>query len=242
VADRWFFWVRASMLETRRVANWWTDCMVATNRPLQEKLALFWRGHFASSEEKVRDYRKMFGQVLLFQRNAAGNFGALLSAVTRDPAMLIFLDAGQNVKGCPNENFGREPMELFTMGVGHYSEQDIREAARAFMGWRDRDLSFHIDEAQHDAGEKTVLGRTGPFDGQEVVDITLARPPQRVSPPANSIASSCATICHHRFRTGWAICYGRTITRSRRSCGRCFYRATSTVRPRSARISKGRSN
>ena len=175
VADRWFFWVRASMLETRRVANWWADRMVATNRPLQEKLALFWHGHFASSEEKVRDYRKMLGQVLLFQRNAAGNFGALLSAVTRDPAMLIFLDAGQNVKGRPNENFGRELMELFTMGVGHYSEQDIREAARAFTGWRDRDLSFHIDEAQHDAGEKTVLGRTGPFDGQEVVDIILAQ-------------------------------------------------------------------
>jgi uncharacterized protein (DUF1800 family) len=81
VADRWFFWVRASMLETRRVTNWWADRMVATNRPLQEKLALFWHGHFASSEEKVRDYRKMLGQVLLFQRNAAGNFGALLSAV-----------------------------------------------------------------------------------------------------------------------------------------------------------------
>jgi len=127
VADRFFFWIRASMLETRRVANWWADRMVATNRPLQEKLALFWHGHFASSEEKVRDYRKMLGQVLLFQQYAAGNFGALLSAVTRDPAMLIFLDAGQNVKGRPNENFGRELMELFTMGVGHYSEQDIRK-------------------------------------------------------------------------------------------------------------------
>jgi len=176
VADRFFFWIRASMLETRRVANWWADRMVATNRPLQEKLALFWHGHFASSEEKVRDYRKMLGQVLLFQQYAAGNFGALLSAVTRDPAMLIFLDAGQNVKGRPNENFGRELMELFTMGVGHYSEQDIREAARAFTGWRDKDLSFHIDAAQHDGGEKTVLGHTGPLDGQDVLDIILAQP------------------------------------------------------------------
>jgi uncharacterized protein (DUF1800 family) len=176
VADRFFFWIRASMLETRRVANWWADRMVATNRPLQEKLALFWHGHFASSEEKVRDYRKMLGQVLLFQQHAAGNFGALLSAVTRDPAMLIFLDAGQNVKGRPNENFGRELMELFTLGVGHYSEQDIREAARAFTGWRDKDLSFHIDAAQHDGGEKTVLGHTGPFDGQDVLDIILAQP------------------------------------------------------------------
>ncbi|MGH6797049.1 MAG: DUF1800 family protein, partial [Roseiarcus sp.] len=125
VADRFFFWIRASMLETRRVGNWWADRMVATNRPLEEKLALFWHGHFASSEEKVRDYRKMLGQVILFQEHAAGNFGTLLSAVTRDPAMLVYLDAGQNLKGRPNENFGRELMELFTMGVGNYSEQDI---------------------------------------------------------------------------------------------------------------------
>jgi hypothetical protein len=176
VADRFFFWLRASMLETRRVGNWWADRMVATNRPLQEKLALFWHGHFASSEEKVRDYRKMLGQIMLFQQHAAGNFGTLLSAVARDPAMLVYLDAGQNLKGHPNENFGRELMELFTMGVGHYSEQDIREAARAFTGWSDKDLTFHIDEAQHDGGDKTVLGHTGPLDGQEVLDIILAQP------------------------------------------------------------------
>src|SRR3984957_13432306 len=176
VADRFFFWLRASMLETRRVANWWADRLVATNRPLQEKLALFWHGHFASSEEKVRDYRKMLAQIMLFHQHAAGNFGRLLSAVARDPAMLVYLDAGQNLKGHPNENFGRELMELFTMGVGHYTEQDIREAARAFTGWSDRDLSFHIDDAQHDSGDKTVLGHTGPFDGQEALDIILAQP------------------------------------------------------------------
>ena len=176
VADRFFFWLRASMLETRRVANWWADRMVATNRPLQEKLALFWHGHFASGEEKVRDYRKMLGQVVLFQEHAAGNFGTLLSAVARDPAMLVYLDAGQNLKSRPNENFGRELMELFTMGVGNYTEQDIREAARAFTGWRDNDLAFHIDDAQHDGGEKTVLGHTGPLGGQEVLDIILAQP------------------------------------------------------------------
>jgi hypothetical protein len=176
VADRFFFWLRASMLETRRVGNWWADRMVATNRPLQEKLALFWHGHFASSEEKVRDYRKMLAQIMLFHQHAAGNFGVLLSAVARDPAMLVYLDAGQNLKGHPNENFGRELMELFTMGVGHYTEQDIREAARAFTGWSDKDLSFHIDDAQHDGGDKTVLGHTGPLDGQQVLDIILAQP------------------------------------------------------------------
>jgi hypothetical protein len=176
IANRFFFWLRASMLETRRVGNWWADRMVATKRPLEEKLALFWHGHFASSEEKVRDYRKMLGQVRLFQEHAAGNFRTLLSAVARDPAMLVFLDAGQNLKGHPNENFGRELMELFTMGVGNYTEQDIREAARAFTGWGDKGLAFYIDDAKYDNGDKTVLGHTGPFDGQEVLDIILAQP------------------------------------------------------------------
>src|SRR5262249_53955208 len=124
----------------------------------------------------VRDYRKMLAQILLFQRHAAGNFRTLLSAVARDPAMLVYLDAGQNLKDHPNENFGRELMELFTMGVGHYTEEDVREAARAFTGWSNKDLALHIDEAQHDGGNKTVLGHTGPLDGQEVLDIVLAQP------------------------------------------------------------------
>ncbi len=122
--------------------------MVATRRPLEEKMALFWHGHFATGADKVRDYRKMLGQLALFQRIATGNFRELLVALAQDPAMLVFLDAGQNVKGAPNENFGREVMELFTMGVGNYTEQDIREAARAFTGWRDDDLTFRVDADQ----------------------------------------------------------------------------------------------
>jgi uncharacterized protein (DUF1800 family) len=173
VADRFFYWLRASMLETRRVANWWADRMVATDRPLEEKMALFWHGHFASGEDKVRDYRKMLGQVTLFQRHATGNFRDLLIAVAQDPGMLVFLDAGQNVKGAPNENFGREVMELFTMGVGNYTEQDIREGARAFTGWRDDDLTFRVDPTKHDGSDKTFLGRTGPFDGVQILDIIL---------------------------------------------------------------------
>ena len=173
VANRFFYWLRASTLETRRVANWWADRMVATERPLEEKMALFWHGHFASGGDKVRDYRKMLGQVALFQRLATGNFRELLIAVAQDPAMLVFLDAGQNVKGAPNENFGREVMELFTMGVGNYTEQDIREAARAFTGWRDDDLTFRMDATKHDDGEKTFLGRTGRFDGVQILDIIL---------------------------------------------------------------------
>jgi hypothetical protein len=183
VVDRFFFWLRASALETRRVANWWGDCMVATNRPLEEKVALFWHGHFATSGDKVRDYRKMLVQLHLFHRHATGNFRDLLIGVAQDPAMLVFLDAGQNVKDAPNENFGREVMELFTMGVGNYTEHDIREAARAFTGWVDDDLSFKLDDAKHDTGPKTFLGRTGNFDGVEILDIILQ---QKVT--ANHIA------------------------------------------------------
>jgi uncharacterized protein (DUF1800 family) len=173
VVDRFFYWLRATALETRRIANWWADRMVATNHPLEEKMALFWHGHFATGEDKVRDYRKMLVQLELFHRHATGNFRELLIGVAEDPAMLVFLDAGKNVKGAPNENFGREVMELFTMGVGNYTEKDIREAARAFTGWVNDDLSFKVDLAKHDDGDKTFLGRTGNFDGIDILNIIL---------------------------------------------------------------------
>ena len=114
-------------------------------RPLQEKMALFWHGHFATNEDKVRDYRKMLRQLDLFQAQGTGNFRDLMVGVAQDPAMLSFLDAGVNVKGAPNENFAREIMELFTMGVGNYTEKDIREAARAFTGWNYVDLNFVVN-------------------------------------------------------------------------------------------------
>src|SRR5215470_7971220 len=173
VVDRFFYWLRATVLETRRLAHWWADRMVATNRPLEEKMALFWHGHFATGEEKIRDYRKMEQQLALFHRRATGSFRELLVDVARDPAMLAYLDAAQNVKGAPNENFAREVMELFTMGVGHYTERDIREGARAFTGWIDDDLDFKVDPAKHDDGEKTFLGRTGRFDGVDILNIIL---------------------------------------------------------------------
>src|SRR5712672_1231964 len=173
VVDRFFYWLRATVLETRRLAHWWADRMVASNRPLEEKMALFWHGHFATGEEKIRDYRKMEQQLALFHRHATGSFRELLVDVARDPAMLAYLDAAQNVKGAPNEKFAREVMELFTMGVGHYTERDIREAARAFTGWIDDDLAFKLDGDKHDDGQKTFLGRTGNFDGLDILDIIL---------------------------------------------------------------------
>jgi hypothetical protein len=176
VVDEFFYWLRASVLETNRVAYWWANRMVASPRPLQEKMALFWHGHFASNEAKVRDYRKLLAQLELFQKMGTGNFRDLTVAVAQGPAMLSFLDAGVNVKGASNENFAREIMELFTMGVGHYTEKDIREAARAFTGWNYVDVNFVVNKDQHDDGEKTFLGKTGNFDGVQVIDIIMQQP------------------------------------------------------------------
>ncbi len=176
VVNKFFYWLRASRLETDRLAYWWTNRMLTTQRPLEEKMALFWHGHFANNEEKVRDYRKMQRQLALFQAKGTGNFRELLIGAAQDPAMLAFLDAGVNVKGAPNENFAREIMELFTMGVGNYSEKDIREAARAFTGWNYEGVEFKKIDAKHDDGEKNVLGRKGNFDGVQVIDIILDQP------------------------------------------------------------------
>ena len=176
VANKFFYWLRASRLETNRVDYWWANRMLTTHRPLEEKMALFWHGHFATSEEKVRDYRKMLGQNELFRVQGTGNFRNLLIGVAQGPAMLAFLDAGVNVKGAPNENFAREIMEMFSMGVGNYSETDIREAARAFTGWNFVDLEFIVTPEKHDETTKSVLGKQGAFDGVDVIDVILSQP------------------------------------------------------------------
>ncbi|MEI9891819.1 MAG: DUF1800 family protein [Caulobacteraceae bacterium] len=179
MANRFFYWLRASAMETNRVTYWWANRMLTSNAPLQEKMALFWHGHFASNEDKVRDYRKLLNQLELFQTKGMGSFRDLTVAVAQDPAMLCFLDARKNVKGAPNENFSREIMELFTMGVGNYSEKDVREAARAFTGWNYVDTRFVVNADEHDAGAKTFLGKTGNFDGVEIIDIIMQQPVHR---------------------------------------------------------------
>ena len=176
VSNRFFYWLRASVAESRRVAYWWAERMLDTNRPLEEKMALMWHGHFASAEAKVRDYRKMMQQIALFREHGTGNFGQLAIAVAQDPAMLYYLDAGVNVKGAANENFAREVMELFTMGVGNYTERDVREAARAFTGWNSYNLDFIVNADLHDNDVKDFLGRTGNFDGVDVLNIILEQP------------------------------------------------------------------
>ncbi len=158
--------------------EWWFREMLTTPSPLTEKMTLFWHNHFATSQQKVRFTPLMYQQHVMLRRNAMGNFGTLLREVSRDPAMLVYLDGANSRKEQPNENFAREVMELFTLGEGHYTEKDIKEAARAFTGWSvDRETGhFMFRRGIHDYGNKTVLGKSGNFDGDQVIDILLAKP------------------------------------------------------------------
>jgi Protein of unknown function (DUF1800) len=176
VSDRFFYWLRATLLETRRLGYWWANRMLRTTHPVEQKMALLWHGHFATHENKVRDYRKMLQQIDLFERGATGNIRELTIQIAQNPAMLYFLDAQYNVKGAPNENFAREVMELFTMGVGNYSERDVREAARAFTGWYFDNLTFKVSAEKHDDASKTFLGRAGNFDGVDVLNVIFEQP------------------------------------------------------------------
>lgn len=163
------------MLELR---GWWLQRMAKGPRPLQEKLVLFWHGHFATSIEKVRNPYFMWRQNELFRRLATGNWQQLLLESGKDPAMLIWLDQAQSRKDHPNENYAREVMELFALGEGHYTEKDITEGARALTGWslNPETQQFVFRPRIHDEGEKTILGRTGNFDGEDFIKIIVAQP------------------------------------------------------------------
>jgi uncharacterized protein (DUF1800 family) len=164
--------------EMKDLTHWWVTRMVNTRSPLIEKMTLFWHGHFATSAQKVRPAYKMWLQNETFRQNALGNFRTLAKAVSRDPAMMIWLDLVQSKKESPNENFGREVMELFTLGEGHYAESDVREAARAFTGYRinQQEQSFRFADRQFDPGVKTFMGKTGPWDGDQILDIIISQP------------------------------------------------------------------
>jgi len=167
---------------SRNLAAWWLHRMLnapwfgtqsAALNPLLEKITLFWHGHFATGAEKVDDAEMMFSQNRLLRRHALGNFGSLVQGISRDPAMLIYLDSVTNRKAHPNENYAREIMELFCLGEGQYTEKDIQELARCFTGWEVRRGRFRFNRYQHDTGTKTVLGQTGSFGGEEGVNVIL---------------------------------------------------------------------
>lgn len=158
------------------LSGWWLHRMRFTPAPLLEKMTLFWHGHFATSAAKVTDGELIYRQNQLFRRHALGSFAELVRGVSRDPAMLIYLDSKTNRKNHPNENFAREVMELFCLGLGAYTERDIQELARCFTGWELLDDEFAFNPHQHDFGSKTVLGKTGRFDGNDGLQIILDHP------------------------------------------------------------------
>ena len=154
---------------------WWLFRMLNSSNSLLEKMCLLWHNHFATSYAKVQSVGKMADQNDLIRAHALGSFRKLLHGMARDVAMLVWLDGNANRKRHANENFAREVMELFSLGVGHYTERDISEAARAFTGWHVRDGRFWLNRIQHDDGDKQVLGSTGNFDGDDVIEICLAQ-------------------------------------------------------------------
>jgi len=160
----------------------------ASRRPLQEKMALFWHGHFATALSKVLHEKTMLNQIDMFRTYGMGNFKELLVQLAKDPAMIFWLDNNVNHKDAPNENWGRELLELFSMGVGNYTEDDVKAAARAFTGWTIDDdntasipfgkipWAFRYLPEDHDDSEKTFLGHTGRFNGEDVIDIIVRNP------------------------------------------------------------------
>lgn len=186
-------------LGTYRYAIWWYAEMLATPRPLEQKLTVFWHDHFAVSDGKVENGPMMLSYLRTLKKHAGGRFGDLLKAVSKEPAMMRYLDMNRQVRGVPNENFAREVMELFTLGIGHYSENDVQEASRAFTGWGFNELfwelpgnteqklresikydrpfaAFYNSPAMHDPTPKTILGKTAPYDGDEFLDMLAAHP------------------------------------------------------------------
>ncbi|MSP20524.1 MAG: DUF1800 domain-containing protein [Alphaproteobacteria bacterium] len=166
----------------REMKAWWWAEMLNTPSPMTEHMVLFWHNHFTSALNKVSRPELMYRQTELFRKVALGNFEKLVKASAKDPAMLVYLDTNSNKAGAPNENFARELMELFTLGEGRgYTEQDVREAARAFTGWRvvtgnTSASGWRVDGLLHDGGSKKFMGRTGRFDGDDIIDIILQQP------------------------------------------------------------------
>jgi uncharacterized protein (DUF1800 family) len=155
---------------------WWLALVLGAHAPARERLTLLWHDHFATSWDKVQDVRLMHGQNELFRRHGGGDFRELLRLAARDPAMLVWLDGNSNRRGHPNENFAREVMELFALGLGNYTERDIAEAARAFTGRGVELRRFRFAPAYHDDGEKSLFGRSGRFDGDAALELILAHP------------------------------------------------------------------
>jgi len=209
-----------------RLKAWWFYRMMFGPDPLGERLTLMWHDHFATSNLKVDNLAAMKRQNDHFRTHARARFGSLLEAVVHDPALLIWLDATANRKGHPNENLARELMELFTLGIGHYTESDIKESARALTGWTVNDGDFRSVPSRHDTSDKSILGRTGPWSGDDLLRLLLEQPvaanhlarrlcrtflgEKIVDEPA--IEALATGLREHQLDIGWGIA---TLLRSR---------------------------
>jgi uncharacterized protein (DUF1800 family) len=216
----------AASRDATRLKAWWVYRMLFGPDPLAERLALLWHNHFATSNLKVDNLPAMRAQNELFRRLGRRPFGELLNAAVRDPALLVWLDAPANRKGKPNENLARELMELFSMGVGNYTEADVKEAARALTGWTVTDDAFAENPKGHDPGDKTILGKKGPWKGADLVKMVLEHPATarrlagrlcelflgekaRQSADVSALAEG---LRRHNLDVGWAV---ETVLRSR---------------------------
>lgn len=169
---------RAWRAELRPLQDWWLNRMIVSATPLREKLSLLWHGHFATAVSKVKDPKLMYLQNQVFRTMGTGSFEDLTQAVAKTGAMTIWLDIMTDKKVHPNENFARELMELFTLGVGNYTQDDVEQGARCFTGWtynRTTD-QWSLQARQHDNGVKTFLGRTGDLSGEDAISTILAQP------------------------------------------------------------------
>ncbi len=212
--------------EIGRLKAWWLYRMLFGPDPLGEKLTLLWHNHFATSNGKVHDPASMRRQNDTLRKHARAPFGELLNAAVRDPALLTYLDAPANRKGHANENLGRELMELFTLGIGHYTETDVKEVARALTGWTVEEGAFADVAARHDDGEKTIFGKKGKWTGSDVMRILLEQPAtaQRISfrlcevffgekaLPPQAIRELGEELHKRQLDVAWAV---ETILRSR---------------------------
>jgi uncharacterized protein (DUF1800 family) len=220
-----------------RLSAWWLDRMLKTAHPLREKLTLFWHNHFATSHAKVQNARFMLGQYRLMQAYSLDSFRTLLTEMGTDPAMMAWLDTAGSTKGNPNENYARELMELFSLGIGNYTEKDVREAARAFTGYEVRNGKGALNTRQHDAGDKTVFGKTGRFTGEDVTRLCLEKDAcprfvvrklyaflvsENENPPAELIDPLAKQYRDSDFDTGKLVA---TVLRSRQFFSPAAYRA-----------------
>lgn len=162
--------------DSRQLAAWWILRMLKTSNPLVEKMTFFWHGHFATGAEKVLNSRAMLRQNQLLRKHALGEYPPLVQSISQDVAMLVYLDSEENRKTRPNENYARELMELFCLGVGNYSEQDIKEVAKCFTGCEVKKGKYQFNEYQHDHGVKSFLNRSGKFRGDDAINIIMEQP------------------------------------------------------------------